>query len=132
MRLIVYFCLLVFVLAKTDYYAALELARDFSQNELDKAYKRLSNRYHPTSNPGNRDSAKRFEEIQRAHTVLSDRNLRNILSNHGEEVMKMVERHRKVGRNSDEQRTNDLHVTWKVSLEQLYNGGTINYSYNKY
>lgn len=131
MRLAIFLGLAVLVHAEIDYYATLELAKDFSHNELEKAYKRLSNRYHPSSNPGKRDAARRFEEIQRAHAVLSDQNLRAVLNRYGENMMKVVERHRKTGRNSDEQRTEDLIITWKVSLEQLYNGDSIAYNYNK-
>jgi len=132
MRLVIHLCIIGLVLSKLDYYDALELAKDFSQNELERAYKRLSNRYHPASNPGNREAAKNYENIQRAYTVLNDANLRSILTRYGDDMMKVVERHKKTRRNSDEQRTEDIIVKWKVSLEQLYIGDTLQYTYNKY
>jgi DnaJ-class molecular chaperone len=132
MRLVIHLYFIGLVLSNLDYYDTLEIAKDFSQNELDKAYKRLSNRYHPSSNPGNREAAKRYEDIQRAYTILNDNNLRSILSRYGEDMMRMVERHRKAGRNSDEQRTEDIIIRWGVSLEQLYAGDTLKYTYSKY
>ncbi len=54
----------------TDPYSVLGVARDASEEEIKKAYKALSRRYHPDANVNNpnRDQAEeRFKEIQAAY-----------------------------------------------------------------
>jgi DnaJ-class molecular chaperone len=54
-----------------DYYATLGVAKDASQADIKKAFRRLARENHPDVNKG--DAAeKRFKEISEAHEVLSD------------------------------------------------------------
>jgi curved DNA-binding protein len=55
----------------TDFYAALGVARDASQDEIQRAYRKLARLYHPDVNksPGAED---RFKEVSEAYQVLSD------------------------------------------------------------
>ena len=57
--------------AYPDYYEALEVSRDASQDEIRQAYRRLARRYHPDVNkePGAED---RFKQISEAYEVLRD------------------------------------------------------------
>ena len=54
-----------------DYYATLGVARDASQDEIKKAYRRLARKYHPdvSKEP---DAGKRMAAINEANEVLSD------------------------------------------------------------
>jgi curved DNA-binding protein len=54
-----------------DYYETLGVARDASNEDIRRAYRRLAREYHPDVNkdPGAED---RFKEVSEAHAVLSD------------------------------------------------------------
>ena len=59
-------------MAKRDYYETLGLARNSSEGELKKAYRRLAMECHPDRNPGDTDAEKRFKELSEAYGVLKD------------------------------------------------------------
>ena len=59
-----------------DYYAALGVARDASQEEIKKAFRRLARDTHPDANPDDPKAEARFREIAEAYEVLSDPNRR--------------------------------------------------------
>lgn len=54
-----------------DYYEILEIARDASEADLKKAYRKLAMQFHPDRN-AEADAADRFKEINSAYEVLSD------------------------------------------------------------
>lgn len=55
-----------------DYYSVLGVARDASEDDIRKAYRRLARKYHPDVNPGDKDAADRFKDINEAYHVLAD------------------------------------------------------------
>ncbi len=59
-------------MAKQDYYATLEAARDASADDLKKAYRKLAMKYHPDRNPGDKAAESRFKELNEAYDVLKD------------------------------------------------------------
>lgn len=59
-------------MAKQDYYATLEVARDASADDLKKAYRKLAMKYHPDRNAGDKTSEGRFKELNEAYDVLKD------------------------------------------------------------
>ncbi len=55
-----------------DYYATLEVARTASADEIKKAYRRLSKKYHPDVNVSSKSAEEKFKEIGEAYEVLKD------------------------------------------------------------
>lgn len=55
-----------------DFYAVLGVAKDVSDAELKKTYRKLARQFHPDSNAGDAKAEARFKEISEAYSVLSD------------------------------------------------------------
>jgi molecular chaperone DnaJ len=55
-----------------DYYGILGVARNASEEEIKKAFRKLAIKYHPDKNPGNKEAEERFKEINEAYAILSD------------------------------------------------------------
>lgn len=59
-----------------DFYKVLGVAKDVSEAELKKVYRKLSRQFHPDTNPGDAKAEARFKEISEAYSVLSDKDQR--------------------------------------------------------
>ncbi|TJY55788.1 molecular chaperone DnaJ [Sinimarinibacterium sp. CAU 1509] len=72
-------------MSKRDYYEVLGVARDASDDELKKAYRKLAMKFHPDRNPGDHTAEEAFKEISEAYEVLTDEQKRAIYNRHGHE-----------------------------------------------
>src|SRR5829696_7888260 len=59
-----------------DYYEVLGVERTASDDEIQKAYRKLARQYHPDRNPGDKASEAKFKEVAGAYEVLSDKEKR--------------------------------------------------------
>lgn len=55
-----------------DYYRILGIREDASEEEIKKRYRILAKKYHPDTNPGDRETVQRFKEAGIAYAVLGD------------------------------------------------------------
>nr|MBS0019957.1 molecular chaperone DnaJ [Gammaproteobacteria bacterium] len=59
-------------MAKRDYYEILGVARNASESDIKKSYRRLAMKFHPDRNPNNRQAEEQFKECKEAYEVLTD------------------------------------------------------------
>jgi DnaJ-class molecular chaperone len=59
-----------------DYYEVLGVARNASDADIKKSYRKLARQYHPDRNPGDKQAEAHFKEVQEAYDVLSDKTKR--------------------------------------------------------
>ncbi|CAI2376393.1 unnamed protein product [Moneuplotes crassus] len=75
-------------MSELDYYQILQLNRTATIDDVKKAYRRLSLKYHPTKNPSDITvCSDQFHQICEAYEVLSDTHLSAIYNRYGSKVL---------------------------------------------
>jgi molecular chaperone DnaJ len=70
-------------MSKRDYYDVLEVAKDASERDIKKAYKRLAMKYHPDRTKGDKTKEEQFKEVKEAYEILTDEQKRAAYDQYG-------------------------------------------------
>lgn len=128
-----------------NYYEILGVDSKATAEELKKAYRKLSIKYHPDKNPDNKEAEEKFKEIAEAYSVLSDEEKRKKYDweqtfsgdGNGGDAWDMFRNRgfsdffNGFGRQQPPiERGSDVYVNVNVSLQDIYNQktGTIKYT----
>ncbi|OON92838.1 MAG: molecular chaperone DnaJ [Candidatus Epulonipiscium fishelsonii] len=68
---------------KRDYYEILGVQKGASESDLKKAYRKLAKKYHPDTNPDNKEAEAKFKEASEAYEILSDADKRAAYDRYG-------------------------------------------------
>jgi len=71
-------------MAFIDYYQVLGIDKKASDKDVKNAYRKLARKYHPDLNPNDTEANKKFQQLNEANEVLSDREKRKKYDQYGE------------------------------------------------
>ncbi len=55
-----------------DFYEVLGVAKEATQDDIKKAYRKLARKYHPDANAGDKAAEEQFKEVSQAYEILGD------------------------------------------------------------
>ena len=70
-------------MAKRDFYETLGVAKNASEEEIKKAYRKLAMKHHPDRNPDSKDSEEKFKEVKEAYEMLTNPDKREAYDRYG-------------------------------------------------
>lgn len=68
-----------------DYYSILGIAKNASEDDIKKAYRKLARKLHPDVNPNDKEAHKKFQQVNEANEVLSDPEKRKKYDKYGKD-----------------------------------------------
>jgi molecular chaperone DnaJ len=70
-------------MAKRDFYEILGVAKNASEEDIKKAYRKLAMKYHPDRNPDSKESEEKFKEVKEAYEMLTNPEKREAFDRYG-------------------------------------------------
>lgn len=125
-----------------DLYAILGVDPDAEMGQIKKAFRRMSRKYHPDKTRGDPSAADMFEKVRNAYEVVGDEDKRILYDTGGIEAVREAEKEDASGGQAVDpfsmlfgggqqqqgrkaKKGPDAHVELSVSLEDMYNGGSV-------
>lgn len=108
-----------------DYYYILGIQKSAAQDDIKKAYRKLSTKFHPDHNDGDKFFEERFKDINEAYTVLIDAQSRREydLKSFGESFQSSAKSQPSEGSNSKDNSTNKSNSDFKDAPGDSANEG---------
>lgn len=131
-------------MSKRDYYEVLGIDRNASENDIKKAYRQLSKKYHPDVKPNDKVAEELFKEGAEAYSVLSNKEKKSHYDQFGHQQQRpsgggngmyydMDEILRQFSnQNRRVKRGQDLRLNIKLTLEEMFNGVNKTIKYKKF
>ena len=127
------------VFDENDYYARLRVSSEADDQEIKRAYRKLSLKYHPDKNGGDQEA---FRKVALAYEVLSDPVKRNAYDRDGEEGVEALNKQSQqqqhggmfggffngFGQQQGPQKRPNLVIPLLTTLENIYSGQELNFS----
>ena len=116
-------------MAFVDYYKILGISKTATGKNIKTAYRKLARKYHPDLNPDNKESERKFKEINEANEVLSDPESRKKYDTYGKE-WKQGEAHEKARKQQQQQSGQQDFSNEEYSdfFGSMFGGGRSSYS----
>jgi molecular chaperone DnaJ len=70
-------------MAKRDFYETLGVAKNASEEDIKKSYRKLAMKYHPDRNPDSKESEEKFKEVKEAYEMLTNPEKREAYDRYG-------------------------------------------------
>ncbi|NRR29152.1 molecular chaperone DnaJ [Oxalobacteraceae bacterium] len=70
-------------MAKRDFYETLGVAKNASEDEIKKSYRKMAMKYHPDRNPDSKESEEKFKECKEAYEMLTNPEKREAYDRYG-------------------------------------------------
>jgi len=128
-------------MSKRDYYEVLGVNKDATESELKKAYRTQSKKFHPDVNPEGEDQ---FKEVAEAYETLSNKEKKQSYdtyghggpqpqrgSNSGFNMEDIFNQFDFGGQRQRQRKGQDLVLNVKITLEEVFNGVTKKFRYNR-
>lgn len=124
-------------------YDVLGVAKNATDEEIKKVYRRLARQHHPDANPDDAEAAQKFKEITEAYEVLSDKQKRSEYDLYGTTGRRRTYNHGKpftsvfddfvthfYGPRKRQERGRNIHAEVHITLEQVFSGANVDVKYN--
>ncbi|MGQ0792596.1 MAG: molecular chaperone DnaJ [Deltaproteobacteria bacterium] len=108
---------------KRDYYEVLGVAKDASQGDIKRAYRKLARRHHPDLNPGSKESEDKFKELQQAYEILSKEDKRRAYDSYGSSPFQRGGAGQRGANPEHPGGYSQQYSPHEVNLEDLFGGG---------
>ena len=117
-----------------DWYEILGVEEDATDRQIKKAFRKLSVKYHPDKNKGNKEAQEKFQLINNAYEVLGNPDKRVLYDAGGQKMVTQNEQNANQmdpfaaffggggGQRRNAKKGRDVSVRVDVTLEDIYNG----------